>query len=225
MKKILSILLISIILFGCSKDPLKKSVIEPLEVDEIKQILEFEKESTQFRCCFELFYERVQEFHEFTKNDNLIKFKFENLLYGDYWNGQWYIHEFDKPSYGYLYSDSIKSLVDNNGWKKVQMYVSIFDTLGPVRETKERFENYNKETYTYNMTKDKHSYYHYEFPLKNHEIEIEMENTMREYIRNRIQITNDSINEIYEKSKSDKILLFEEFGDKMIELSVKNKRR
>ena len=222
MKKILSVILISIILFGCSKDPLKKSVTEPLEVDEIKQILEFEKESTQRRCCFELFYERVQEFHKLTKNDNLIKFKFENLLYGDYWNSKWYIHEFDKPSYGYLYSDSIKSLVDNDGWKKVQMYVSIFDTLRSVRETKERFENYNKETYTYKIT-DKH--YHSEFPLKNHEIENEKEKTMREYIRNRIQITNDSINEIYEKSKSDKILLFEEFWDKMIELSVKNKMR
>tara|TARA_B110000240_G_scaffold65409_1_gene74579 strand:- start:543 stop:1166 length:624 start_codon:yes stop_codon:yes gene_type:complete len=207
MKKLLSILLLSVILFGCSKDPLKKSVIEPLEINEIKQILKYEDERSGISCCFELFYERVQVFHELTKNDNLIKVKFEDLLYVDYWKETDYLMSFDKTSLGYIYSDSIKSLVDNSGWKKVPMYISIFDTLSSVEKMRKKVEE----------GKRKYGIYW----LNNSDIELEM----GKFIRNKIKITNDSINEIYEKGKSDKILLFEEFNRKMSEVKVKNRRR
>jgi len=213
MKKLLSILLLSIILFGCSKDPLKKSVIEPLEINEIKQILKYEDERSGISCCFELFYERVQVFHELTKNDNLIKVKFEDLLYVDYWKETDYLISFGKTSLGYIYSDSIKSLVDNSGWKKVPMYVSIFDTLSSVKRMREKIEE------EMGVGWDTLPYWKIPSWLNHPELE------MKKFIRNKIKITNDSINEIYEKGKSDKILLFEEFNRKMSEVKVKNRRR
>ena len=199
MKKSLSILLLSVILFGCSKDPLKKSVIEPLEIDEIKQILEFEDE--RYGCCFELFYERVQEFHELSKNDNLTKVKFENVLYQHYFDDQNYLYNFGLDEL--LSNDSILSIV--NQWKIIPKYVNIYDTLGSVIESRERYNSYG--------------FY------SDQEIESKTEQVMIDYIRKEIETKNDSIWNIFNEGKSEEIKLLKEFGNKMIEVKVKNRRR
>ena len=201
MKKILSILLISIILFGCSKDPLKKSVIESLEVDEIKQILEFEDE--RYGCCFELFYEKVQEFHELSKNDNLIKVKFENVLYQHYFDDQDYLHNFGLTERGLVYTDSIENVVI--WWKTIPKYLNIYDTLSSVIDLRERYNSYG-------FYSDK-------------EIESKTEQVMIDYIQKQIETKNDSIWDIFNEEKSEKIKLLEEFENKMIEVKVKNRRR
>ena len=145
MKNILSILLISIILFGCSKDPLKKSVIEPLEIDEIKKILKFQDENNYYG--FEFFYEKVQEFQELTKNDNLTKVKFETLLYQHYFDSKDYLHSFDLSEV--ISQDSILSIL--NQWEMIPEYRNTYDTLTSIIEERERLKRwggtFSRESY------------------------------------------------------------------------------
>ena len=109
MKNFFSTLLFSVILVGCSKNPLKKSVKETHTIDEKKQILEFEDKS--LHRGFEFFYEDVQEFHTLIKDDNLTKLKFQEVLYQHYFDDKDYLFSFDFESLGYLYSDSIENKV------------------------------------------------------------------------------------------------------------------
>jgi len=200
MKKLLSILLLSIILFGCSKDPLKKSVIEPLEMYEIKKILEFQDKNNYYG--FDFFYERVQEFHELTKNDNLTKVKFENVLYQHYFDDSDYLHNsiyIDKI----IMEDSILRIV--NQWETIQKYVNIYDTLSSVIETRERYKSYG-------FYSDK-------------EIKVKTKGIMKKYIQDKIETSNSSLWELYKKGKSENIILFDEFNSKRIDLIIKNRKK
>ena len=57
------------------------------------------------------------------------------------------------------------------------------------------------------------------------EIESKTEQVMIDYIQKQIETKNDSIWDIFNEEKSEKIKLLEEFENKMIEVKVKNRRR
>tara|TARA_B110001469_G_C9571953_1_gene283576 strand:+ start:84 stop:722 length:639 start_codon:yes stop_codon:yes gene_type:complete len=206
-----NLILVSILLVSCSKSPIQNSVIEPLEIDEIEHMIDYEisqedliiqelyKDGT-IETHFERFYEKAQNFHRYINNDNLTKLKFKDLKYKDYNLGNNYLHAFDLGGHGMIYDDSIKILVDDGAWKDNPIYLSIFDTLSSAQRVRELIKKYP-------------SVY----------IEWEVEEAMQIWLKKEIERKNDSIWEIYKNGKSNKIKLLEEFESKCWDLEYENR--
>ena len=110
------------------------------------------------------------------------------------------MHGFDLGGHGLIFSDSIKILVDDGGWKKIPIYLSIFDTLSSAQRVRALIKKYP-------------SIY----------IEWEVEEAMQIWLKKEIERKNDSIWEIYKNGKSNKIKLLEEFESKCWSLEYKNR--
>ena len=206
-----NLILLSVLLVSCSKSPHERSVIEPLEIDEIEHMIDYEKsqmeefrrdwiEEHRYETDFEKFYKKAQNFHRYINDDNLTKLKFKDLKYKDYSVGDNYLHGFDLRGHGMIFDDSIKILVDDGTWKENPIYLSIFDTLSSAQRVRELIKKYP-------------SIY----------IEWEVEEAMQIWLKKEIEIRNDSIWEIYKSGKSNKIKLLEEFESKCWSLEYKNR--
>ena len=212
MKSIIkNLILISVFIIGCSKSPIKNSVIEPLEINELEHMLDYERsqmskftremyEEHEWETDFERFYKKAQNFHRYINDDNLTKLKFKDLKYKDFNISDNYLHAFDMRGRGYVYDDSLKTLIDDGGWKRIPIYLSVFDTLSSAQRVRSLIKEYP-------------SIY----------IEWEVEEAMQIWLKSEIESKNDSIWEIYRSGKSNKIKLLEEFETKCFSLEYKNR--